>query len=801
MINNEFRCKLGKKIIIVLIVILIIIVGYHKLFFGSNFFADEDDISVYRFSEGNVQGNGWRPDVAFGMSFFHAGVGSMHPWSLWSLWAKLFKIKYLDYNLSVLILLIVLAFSTYHFLRTVTSFKEKHCIMLAILAPLISFSSLQHEFYFQRHWICLAIGAPQMLILLYSYFKESRIACLFQGGFILWSIWFLSGEIVVYELIVVCILFSILYYCYYRPGIKDFLLKFTFIHLMELIFVMLLGAWILYSIFIELKTVDYVRDPVYKLMMSNQLFLGAKSFWANIIQSLHAGWFPSDIVFLELPKTLDNLGLRTFSWDNCFIAFPIIFLLFMSKRSLSFWEYILFWLSVIFYLHNFFIHVSPFYYQILCKGILNYPLQKFQPAYHGLQLGMLALFFSNYNSYLCYNKHWVTYIRKVLALVLTLAYCSLIIFAVLIYFFPSTAKGLFVDVDLLQLKKTISFSIIAFYLSSAFITGIFIRDKWIRYLLDKYPISFAILFLMNGIFLSWGVYPMNNRPLVWDIREKQTGNSLSQTSRLFWSQPMSSQSAKFHDFNFRWGINEADPVRHGIGYRNMPGFSVNETKPFTQREVRDFILHSLVKPVGNNPPVLSVRDICGGHYYRAENATAFDMASISHVFTIGESDVPDRLKLLDKTVLRYPWYDTNMSDLCVYKNETAWPYFYLAQWGKVEGGLILFKPKPHDASSIKLREFSYGKLTFEYNGKSENTLIVIDAWHPFWKAYVDKIEIPVFKANGIFKGVKLPDGKHSVVMAFDTSPYRPGIYISIVAWILFLFFWVYFSIHKTVLKF
>jgi uncharacterized membrane protein YfhO len=89
-------------------------------------------------------------------------------------------------------------------------------------------------------------------------------------------------------------------------------------------------------------------------------------------------------------------------------------------------------------------------------------------------------------------------------------------------------------------------------------------------------------------------------------------------------------------------------------------------------------------------------------------------------------------------------------------------------------------------------------MKFDYKGTSENILIVADAWHHFWKAYVDEIEIPVFKANGIFKGVKLPNGKHSVVMAFDTSFYRPGIYISIVAWILF--FWLYFIIHRTTFK-
>lgn len=798
MTNSDFWCNLGKKTIVLLIIILIIIVGYHKLFCGSNFFVEEDDISLYRYTEGNAKGNGWRPDVAFGMSFFHGDPGALHPWSLWSLWSKLFETKYLAYNLSVIILLILACLSVYTFLLRISPAPNKSIIILAILAPLISFSPLQHEFYFQRTWITLAIGTPLILVLFHSYFKESRVAHLFQAAFIFWFVWFLGGFVKVYELLIVSILFSILYYSFYRPLIKDFFLKFTFIHLMILIFVILLGAWIFYSMFLEYQTVDYIRDPIYKIP-SNELFLGVKELWVNVLQKIHAGWLPNDIALLNLPKILDKFGLRTFSWDNCFVSFPIIFLLFVPKKSFSFWEYILFWFIIIFYLHDILMHISPFYYSVMCKNFFEYPLQKFQPAYHCFQLGMLALFFSGYESYLSYNKHWSSYIRRNLAFVLSFAYLALILFTVVIYFFPSTMRGFLADVDLLQLKKSINFSLVAFYLSSAFLTGIFFKDKWLRNLLSKYPTLIVILFLMNGIFLSWGVYPMNDKPLIWDIREKETGNLLSQTSRFFWSQPLG-QNCKFHDNNFRWGVNEAEAVRQGVGYRDMPGFSVNEVKPFTQREVREFILNSLVRAV-DNPPVLSVRDIGGGHYYREYNAIAFDMASISHVFTIGQCDVPDRLKLLDKTVLRYTYYNTDRSDLCVYKNETAWPYFYLAEMGKVEGGMNLFKPKQQDASFIKLREFSYGKMDFDYKGTSENTLIVTDAWHPFWKAYVDKIEVPLFKANGIFKGVKLPNGEHSVVMAFDTSPYRPGIYVSVIAWILFLFFWLYFFIHKTVLKF
>jgi hypothetical protein len=390
-------------------------------------------------------------------------------------------------------------------------------------------------------------------------------------------------------------------------------------------------------------------------------------------------------------------------------------------------------------------------------------------------------------------------LRRILAVIISLAYISLVLFSVAIYFFPFTVRRFFVDVDLLQLRKSINFSIMAFYLSSAFITGVFLKDKWMRNLLNNYPILIAILFLMNGIFLSWSVYPLNSRPLIWDIHAQETGYfNYGETARFFWAHP-SGINCEFHDYKWRWGIFEKEPVKKGVGYRDVPGFNVNAIKNFTQREVRDYISNMINRGV-DNPPHRTIRDIAFGAYYNKHMAIAFDMSAISHIYIIGKCDVPDTLSLFNKTVIRDSYYN-NLSDLCVYKNKNAWPYFYLAEWGKVEGGMNLFKPKQQDESFIKLREFSYGKMNFDYKGTSENILIVADAWHPFWKAYVDEIEIPVFKANGIFKGVKLPNGKHSVVMAFDTSPYRPGIYVSVIAWILFLFFWLYFYLYRTVLKF
>jgi uncharacterized membrane protein YfhO len=108
-------------------------------------------------------------------------------------------------------------------------------------------------------------------------------------------------------------------------------------------------------------------------------------------------------------------------------------------------------------------------------------------------------------------------------------------------------------------------------------------------------------------------------------------------------------------------------------------------------------------------------------------------------------------------------------------------------------------PENSGNSSIELKEFSYGKMVFDFSGNNEEFLVVADAWHPFWKAYAGEKDLPIVKTNEIFKGVRLPKGEYTLTMEFDTSPYLPGVYVTIVFWILFLsaWFWVYFgSKHK-----
>ena len=149
----------------------------------------------------------------------------------------------------------------------------------------------------------------------------------------------------------------------------------------------------------------------------------------------------------------------------------------------------------------------------------------------------------------------------------------------------------------------------------------------------------------------------------------------------------------------------------------------------------------------------------------------------------------------------------------LYKYLGSWPYFYLADrietissyedlfeakkrvaylWE--QDPKIILQPKAlNHTSIIKLHKFEFDRVDYDYESNEAEFLVISDAWHPNWRAKINGINAEIVKANGVFKGILLPPGKGRVHLYFDNSSYRPGIWISIAGWVLFIGGWIVFS--------
>ncbi|MDD5468931.1 MAG: YfhO family protein [Anaerolineales bacterium] len=82
----------------------------------------------------------------------------------------------------------------------------------------------------------------------------------------------------------------------------------------------------------------------------------------------------------------------------------------------------------------------------------------------------------------------------------------------------------------------------------------------------------------------------------------------------------------------------------------------------------------------------------------------------------------------------------------------------------VEGSRLL--QGSDGAAEITLIRATPNRLEVSAETQSEGLLVVSQAWHPDWQAYLDGKRVQVWKADGVLSGVYLPAGKHAVVLAY-----------------------------------
>jgi hypothetical protein len=85
-----------------------------------------------------------------------------------------------------------------------------------------------------------------------------------------------------------------------------------------------------------------------------------------------------------------------------------------------------------------------------------------------------------------------------------------------------------------------------------------------------------------------------------------------------------------------------------------------------------------------------------------------------------------------------------------------------------------------EAQQVELRVTSTGNAL----------LVVADAWHPGWRAYLDGAPTPLLRTNHAFRGVAVPPGDHRVDMRYEPLSLRVGAGVTAVAVIVAIALWL-----------
>ncbi len=83
-----------------------------------------------------------------------------------------------------------------------------------------------------------------------------------------------------------------------------------------------------------------------------------------------------------------------------------------------------------------------------------------------------------------------------------------------------------------------------------------------------------------------------------------------------------------------------------------------------------------------------------------------------------------------------------------------------------------------EVNKYKIMSYNDNSVVLEVNMKNNGFLVFSDSFYPGWRAYLNNKEIKIYRANGVFKGVFIPQGKHTLKFVFFPRSFWIGLIIS-----------------------
>jgi hypothetical protein len=801
----------------------IILFGHYGLFFGHHFIVWQDPEVVFSYGIKDEHFSGWRPDIGSGITHFFGDPGLFHTWSLFRLWGILFQDPIWANSSFILILLWVACVVLYFFLRkTVPGLNRVTTIGLS---SLIVFGSLRYDYFFQRHWILLTISSALVSLILYDFFKSPSPKHFYLYTLTLFSSLFLGSSRILATLLIFTVAFFFLHTYYYgfHKNLSDFWVRskrFFLLNFVAGICILFLGAWVFYSIFHEILLTTYVRDPNNIIEYFFKPDISPLSIIQRVQSFLLSGIFSPSSGIMGITHVVPRSGVYNIS-----PIFPLVFIILIFQRSRDFWEFCAKFTVAGFIFIRELLDLVPGVRWLLPNSLNTFGNIEMSPAIQVFEIVLLGIFIQRIQESNLLRKPLEILIVRRLAIALSLLYGFLILLASGSKFTPKSLTFIFQEIfqwisnqvaigeekkefisavisgNIQLLHETMGLSYIFFYGLTFFLVLNFSNKSIPEWFSWKKSTYFSILLLFANIFLSWAVYPLSDKPFIWQRQNLPNGSppfnirKYDRIAKVNAAERCESAKNFIDCVKFKILEGEFGPKRFVGGYRLNPGLDFSGTKSFSQKEVASLITKFLE---------IDGLNIKGSLRYLQQFPPfslfkIYDFSGVKYFVSPYRLPTSDKIKLVHSSFQFY-----------LYQNMNAWPYYYLADqietitemeqlydakkgvaylWADHKKNVISGHENKSD-NQVELEYFSFGEMKFRSLSINEEFLVVMDSWHPYWRAQVDGREVEVIKANGVFKGIPIPEGDHNIRLFFDNKPYRYGIWVSVLSWILFISSWV-----------
>jgi hypothetical protein len=90
-------------------------------------------------------------------------------------------------------------------------------------------------------------------------------------------------------------------------------------------------------------------------------------------------------------------------------------------------------------------------------------------------------------------------------------------------------------------------------------------------------------------------------------------------------------------------------------------------------------------------------------------------------------------------------------------------------------------PDPAPLRPARIAAYAPERVEIEAEAPRGGLLVLSDSWFPGWQARVDGAEAAILRANGVYRAVALPPGRHRVVFEYRPASLRRGAALSLAA--------------------
>ena len=121
---------------------------------------------------------------------------------------------------------------------------------------------------------------------------------------------------------------------------------------------------------------------------------------------------------------------------------------------------------------------------------------------------------------------------------------------------------------------------------------------------------------------------------------------------------------------------------------------------------------------------------------------------------------------------------------------------------KVDGFFSLYLPleaqssvtaQRQEEARVDVRQFAPAKIVLEVQAPAPAMITISQAWYHNWKARVDGLDVPLWRANEAFQAVQAPAGRHQITLIYRDLAFRWGGCLSVLSLITCALCWCWFG--------